>query len=56
MKVAGDVIKDWTPRQANTFEKLSEVLNLGFFSSKPSFQFMVSKKDHIFYVNNVVLS
>ena len=34
---------------------LSVVLNLRFFSSKPSFQFTVSKKDHIFYVNNVVL-
>lgn len=42
--VAGDVIKDWTPRRANTFEKLSKVLNLRFFSSKPSFQFTVSKK------------
>ena len=26
--VAGDVIKDWTPRRTNTFEKLSKVLNL----------------------------
>ena len=26
--VAGDVIKDWTPRPTNTFEKLSKVLNL----------------------------
>ena len=28
MDIAGDVIKDWTPCQANTFEKLSKVLNL----------------------------
>ena len=48
VEVAGDVIKDWTPRRANTFEKLSKVLNLRFFSSKPSFQFTVSKKKIIF--------
>ena len=49
VEVAGDVIKDWTPRRANTFEKLSKVLNLRFFSSKPSFQFTVSKKRSYFY-------
>lgn len=26
--VAGDAIKDWTPRRANTFEKLDKVLSL----------------------------
>ena len=49
VEVAGDVIKDWTPRRANTFEKLSKVLkSASFFSSKPSFQFTVSKKKIIF--------
>ena len=49
VEVAGDVIKDWTPRRANTFEKLSKVLNLRFFSSKPSFQFTVSKKKRSYF-------
>lgn len=26
-EVAGDVIKNWTPRRANTFEKLDKVIN-----------------------------
>jgi cyclin-dependent kinase 12/13/sacsin len=25
MEVAGDAIRDWTPRRANTFEKLAKV-------------------------------
>ena len=44
-----------SPTALSKIGLLGVVLNLHFFSSKPSFQFMVSKKDHIFYVNNVVL-
>ena len=44
-----------SPATSSKIGLLDVVLNLRFFSSKPSFQFTVSKKDHIFYVNNVVL-
>ena len=53
VEVAGDVIKDWTPRRANTFEKLSKVLKSAFFSLQNrafNSRFQKKKKDHIFIV------
>lgn len=35
MAVAGDAIRDWTPRRANTFEKLDKV------NGNPSFNILV---------------
>lgn len=31
MDVAGDAIRDWTPRRANTFEKLDKVMSILLF-------------------------
>lgn len=38
--VAGDAIKDWTPRRANTFEKLDKVLFCCYIIVKIILQFL----------------
>lgn len=46
--VAGDVIKDWTPRRANTFEKLSKVLNLRFSLQNRVFNSRFQKRSYFY--------
>lgn len=43
MAVAGDAIRDWSPRRANTFEKLAKVLT----ASKLDFKFILYKLDFL---------